>query len=143
MRYLKIYEDFTRLVEKKYFSNEVLNIISDMVLDIGDLDDWYVQFWEDKYGLEFTGNYTVIIETKDNGSNDYRWSPKKVPSTVIETIETLIGYFDGEGYECEISFESSDTDEFMEVDINDIGDLSIWSNNFIRLQFKMTSHQEY
>jgi hypothetical protein len=61
---------------------------------------------------------------------------------VIESIERSIEFMNGEGFtNYGITFENDDdihkggSAEFEEINLEDVSDLDVWSNNFIRIEF--------
>ena len=43
---------------------------------------------------------------------------------------------DGEGFtNYEITFNNEDDDQYEEINLEEVSDLDVWSNNFIRIDF--------
>jgi hypothetical protein len=58
------------------------------------------------------------------------------PPVVIESIERSIDFMNSEGFiNYQITFEMEDDDEYLEISLEEVKDLDVWPNNFIRIEF--------
>ena len=128
MKYLKTY---TKLFES------VGGDLPDILLEINDETYWKAECWPESQD----GKWIVIIKTVDE-DEEYKLEGLTPPPIVIESIKRSIDFMNGEGFtHYQITFENDDdihkggSAEFEEINLEDVPDLDVWSNNFIRIGF--------
>ena len=127
MKYLKTYQLF-----------ESVDVdLSDILLEINDETYWQAECWPESQD----GKWIVIIKTVDE-DEEYKLEGLTPPPIVIESIKRAIDFMNGEGFtNYQITFENDDdihkggSAEFEEINLEDVPDLDVWSNNFIRIGF--------
>lgn len=121
MKYLKKYKLF----------ESIGNDLPDILLEINDENYWKADCWSESQ----TGKWVVIIKTVDGDDEEYVKSHKPLP-IVVETIERAIGFMNGEGFtNYQITFDNEKDDQYEEITLEEVSDLYVWSNNFIRIEF--------
>jgi hypothetical protein len=124
MRYLKSYKIF----------ESAGNDLSDIFLEVNDELLWKAEVWPDSQ----SGKWIVVIQTVDE-DEEYELEGQIPPPVVIESIERSIDFMNGEGFtNYQITFENSDSTgsaEFEEINLEEVSDLDVWPNNFIRIEF--------
>lgn len=105
--------------------------LQDILLEINDEPLWSAKCWADSQ----MGKWVVIIQTVDE-DEEYELEGQTPPPVVIETIERSIDFMNSEGFtNYQITFEMDEDDQIEEINLEDVSDLDVWSNNFIRIEF--------
>jgi len=121
MRYLKSYKIF----------ESVGDDLSDIFLEVNDETYWKAKVWPDSQD----GKWVVIIQTVDE-DEEYELEGLTPAPVVIESIERSIDFMNSEGFiNYGITFELEDDDQYEEISLEDVSDLDVWPNNFIRIEF--------
>jgi hypothetical protein len=121
MKYLKSYKIF----------ESAGNDLSDIFLEVNDELLWKAEVWPDSQ----SGKWVVVIQTVDE-DEEYELEGQIPPPVVIESIERSIDFMNGEGFtNYQITFENEDDDEYLEISLEEVKDLDVWGNNFIRIEF--------
>ena len=127
MRYLKSYKLF----------ESVGNDLPDILLEINDESLWKAECWPDSQA----GKWIVVIQTVDE-DEEYELEGQTPLPIVIESIERAIDFMNGEGFtNYGITFENTDdvykggSTGFEEITLEEVSDLDVWPNNFIRIEF--------
>ena len=124
MRYLKSYKIFESAGQD----------LSDIFLEVNDELLWKAEVWPDSQSQK----WIVVIQTVDE-DEEYELEGQIPPPVVIESIERSIDFMNGEGFtNYQITFENSDSTgsaEFEEINLEEVSDLDVWPNNFIRIEF--------
>jgi len=114
--------------------NENLNSIGqdlqDILLEINDESLWKAESWYEE-------KWIVIIRTVDE-DEEYELEGQTPLPIVIETIERAIDFMSGSGFtNHQITFENTDDvfNQFSIINLEDLPDLDVWPNNFIRIEF--------
>ena len=118
--------------------NENLNSIGqdlqDILLEINDESLWKAESWYEE-------KWIVIIRTIDE-DEEYELEGQTPLPIVIETIERAIDFMSGSGFtNHQITFENTDLNfydvfnQFSIINLEDLPDLDVWPNNFIRIEF--------
>jgi len=114
--------------------NENLNSIGqdlqDILLEINDESLWKSESWYEE-------KWIVIIRTVDE-DEEYELEGQTPLPIVIETIERAIDFMSGSGFtNHQITFENTDDvfNQFSIINLEDLPDLDVWPNNFIRIEF--------
>jgi hypothetical protein len=129
MKYLKTYTLYEK-VSRGIFES-VVNYLSDILLEINDEDLWRAECWPDSQD----GKWVVIIKTIDE-DEEYELEGQRPPESVIEGIMRSIDFMRGEGFtNYGITFEEDEDDQYEKINLEDIYDLDVWPNNFIRIEF--------
>ena len=141
MRYLKTYTLYERVLkETKIFESVGPNLI-DILLEINDESLWMAECWFETHRADSGGGkWVVIIGTVDE-DEEYELKGQTPPSVVIESCERAIDFMNGEGFtNYGITFETDDvykggSTKFEEITLEEVSDLDVWPNNFIRIEF--------
>ena len=127
MRHLKTYKIF----------ESVGGDLPDIFLEVNDEPIWKAEVWPDSQN----GKWIVIIQTVDE-DEEYELEGQTPPPVVIESIERAIDFMNGEGFtNYGITFENTDdvykggSTGFEEITLEEVSDLDVWPNNFIRIEF--------
>jgi hypothetical protein len=121
MRYLKTYKIFESAGQD----------LSDIFLELNDELLWKAEVWPDSQSQK----WIVVIQTVDE-DEEYELEGQIPPPVVIESIERSIDFMNGEGFtNYQITFENEDDDQYEEINLEDVSDLDVWGNNFIRIEF--------
>ena len=124
MKYLKSYKIFESAGQD----------LSDIFLEVNDELLWKAEVWSDSQSQK----WIVVIQTVDE-DEEYELEGQIPPPVVIESIERSIDFMNGEGFtNYQITFENSDSTgsaEFEEINLEEVSDLDVWPNNFIRIEF--------
>ena len=127
MKHLKTYKIF----------ESVSGDLTDILLEINDETYWKAECWPESQ----TGKWAVIIKTVDE-DEEYELEGQRPLPIVIESIERAIDFMNGEGFtNYQITFENTDdiykggSAEFEEITLDEVSDLDVWPNNFIRIEF--------
>ena len=124
MKYLKTYKIFESAGQD----------LSDIFLELNDELLWKAEVWPDSQSQK----WIVVIQTVDE-DEEYELEGQIPPPVVIESIERSIDFMNGEGFtNYQITFENSDSTgsaEFEEINLEEVSDLDVWPNNFIRIEF--------
>lgn len=124
MKYLKSYKIF----------ESAGNDLSDIFLEVNDETYWKAEVWPESQSQK----WIVVIQTVDE-DEEYELEGLTPPPVVIESIERSIDFMNGEGFtNYQITFENSDSTgsaEFEEINLEEVSDLDVWPNNFIRIEF--------
>ena len=114
--------------------NENLNSIGqdlqDILLEINDESLWKAESWYEE-------KWIVIIRTVDE-DEEYELEGQTPLPIVIESIERAIDFMSGSGFtNHQITFENTDDvfNQFSIINLEDLPDLDVWPNNFIRIEF--------
>jgi hypothetical protein len=121
MRHLKSYKIF-----------ESVGVdLPDILLEINDELLWKAECWADSQ----EGKWVVVIQTVDE-DEEYELEGQTPPQSVIETIERTIDFMNSEGFtNYQITFETDEDNQYEEVTLEEVSDLDVWTNNFIRIEF--------
>ena len=121
MRHLKTY---------KLFESVGVDL-TDILLEINDETYWKAECWPESQ----TGKWVVIIKTVDE-DEEYELEGQRPLPIVIESIERSIDFMNGEGFtNYQITFDNEDDNQYEEITLEEVSDLDVWSNNFIRIEF--------
>ena len=127
MKHLKTYKIFESVGQD----------LPDIFLEVNDEPIWKAEVWPDSQSQK----WIVVIQTVDE-DEEYELEGQTPPPVVIESIERSIEFMNGEGFtNYGITFENDDdihkggSAEFEEINLEDVSDLDVWSNNFIRIEF--------
>ncbi len=121
MRYLQTYKLF----------ESAGNDLQDILLEINDEPFWQAKCWADSQ----LGKWVIIIQTVDE-DDEYKLKGQTPPLTVIECIERTIDFMKSEGFiNYQITFEMDKDDQIEEISLEEVSDLDVWPNNFIRIEF--------
>ena len=107
------------------------NDLSDIFLEVNDELLWKAEVWPDSQN----GKWVVVIQTVDE-DEEYELEGQIPTPVVIESIERSIDFMNGEGFtNYQITFEMDEDDQYEEISLEEVSDLDVWSNNFIRIEF--------
>ncbi len=121
MKYLKSYKIFESTGDD----------LSDIFLEVNDETYWKAKVWPESQ----SGKWVVVIQTIDE-DEEYELEGLTPPPVVIESIERSIDFMNSEGFtNYQITFEIEDDDQYDEISLEDVSDLDVWPNNFIRIEF--------
>ena len=121
MKHLKTY---------KLFESVGLDL-TDILLEINDETYWKAECWPESQ----TGKWVVIIKTVDE-DEEYELEGQTPLPIVIESIERAIDFMNGEGFtNYQITFDNEDDNQYEEITLEEVSDLDVWPNNFIRIEF--------
>ena len=127
MKHLKTYQLF----------ESVGNDLPDILLEINDELLWKAECWPESQD----GKWVVVIQTIDD-DEEYELEGQTPPPIVVESIKRAIDFMNGEGFtNYQITFENTDdiykggSPEFEEITLEEVPDLDVWPNNFIRMEF--------
>ena len=121
MRHLKTY---------KLFESVGVDL-TDILLEINDETYWQAECWPESQ----TGKWVVIIKTVDE-DEEYELEGQRPLPIVIESIERAIDFMNGEGFtNYQITFDNEDDNQYEEINLEEVSDLDVWPNNFIRIEF--------
>lgn len=132
MKWLKTYKIF----------ESVGGDLPDILLEINDESLWKAECWFETHRSDSKdGKWVIIIETVDE-DEEYELEGQIPPPIVIESIERAIDFMNIEGFtNYGITFENTDdvykggSTEFEEITLEEVSDLDVWPNNFIRIEF--------
>ena len=126
MRYLKSYKLF----------ESVGNDLPDILLEINDESLWKAECWFETHRLDSgDGKWIVVIQTVDE-DEEYELEGQRPLPIVIESIERSIDFMNGEGFtNYQITFDNEDDNQYEEITLEEVSDLDVWPNNFIRIEF--------
>lgn len=129
-RYLEETFNMKHLKSYKIFESAG-NDLSDIFLEVNDELLWKAEVWPDSQ----SGKWVVVIQTVDE-DEEYELEGLTPPPVVIESIERSVDFMNGEGFtNYQITFEIDDDDQYEEINLEDVSDLDVWPNNFIRIEF--------
>ena len=121
MRHLKTY---------KLFESVGVDL-TDILLEINDETYWKAECWPESQ----TGKWVVVIKTVDE-DEEYELEGQRPLPIVIESIERSIDFMNGEGFtNYQITFDNEDDNQYEEINLEEVSDLDVWANNFIRIEF--------
>ena len=121
MRHLKTY---------KLFESVGVDL-TDILLEINDETYWKAECWPESQ----IGKWVVIIKTVDE-DEEYELEGQRPLPIVIESIERSIDFMSGEGFtNYQITFDNEDDNQYEEITLEEVSDLDVWPNNFIRIEF--------
>ena len=121
MRHLKTY---------KLFESVGVDL-TDILLEINDETYWQAECWPESQ----TGKWVVIIKTVDE-DEEYELEGQRPLPIVIESIERTIDFMNVEGFtNYQITFDNEDDNQYEEITLEEVSDLDVWPNNFIRIEF--------
>ena len=133
MRYLKTYNLYERVSKDSKLFESVSNNLTHILYEINDETDetyWKANCWSDSQD----GKWVVVIQTVDS-PDEPEEEGLTPPTSVIETIKRAIEFMNGEGFtNYEITF-NNEYDQYEEINLEEVSDLDVWSNNFIRIDF--------
>lgn len=132
MKHLKSYRIFESVAED----------LQDILLEINDETYWKAEsWWEDIGDNPRDQVWVVVIQTVDEDV-EYELEGQTPPPIVVESIERAIDFMNGEGFtNYQITFENNEevhkggSPEFEEITLEEVPDLDVWPNNFIRIEF--------
>ena len=105
--------------------------LTDILLEINDETYWKAECWPESQ----TGKWVVIIKTVDE-DEEYELEGQTPLPIVIESIERAIDFMNGEGFtNYQITFDNEDDNQYEEITLEEVSDLDVWPNNFIRIEF--------
>ena len=105
--------------------------LTDILLEINDETYWQAECWPESQ----TGKWVVIIKTVDE-DEEYELEGQRPLPIVIESIERAIDFMNGEGFtNYQITFDNEDDNQYEEITLEEVSDLDVWPNNFIRIEF--------
>ncbi len=121
MKYLKSYKIFESTGDD----------LSDIFLEVNDETYWKAKVWPESQ----SGKWVVVIQTVDE-DEEYELEGLTPPPVVIESIERSIDFMNSEGFtNYGITFENEDDNQYDEISLEEVSDLDVWPNNFIRIEF--------
>jgi len=127
MKHLKTYKIFESVGQD----------LPDIFLEVNDEPIWKAEVWPDSQ----IQKWIVVIQTVDE-DEEYELEGQNPPPVVIECIERSIEFMNVEGFtNYGITFENDDdihkggSAEFEEITLEEVSNLDVWSNNFIRIEF--------
>lgn len=121
MKHLKTYKIF----------ESVSGDLPDILLEINDELLWKAECWSESQ----TGKWIIVIKTVSE-DEEYDLEGQTPTQSVIEAIERAIDFMNGEGFvNYQITFENKDDNQYEEINLEEVSDLDVWSNNFIRIEF--------
>ena len=140
MKYIKSYTLYERVSEETKIFESVGNDLPDILLEINDESLWKAECWFETHRPDSgDGKWIVIIQTRDE---EYELEGQTPPPVVIESSERAIDFMNGEGFtNYGITFENTDdvykggSTGFEEITLEEVSDLDVWPNNFIRIEF--------
>ena len=133
MKHIKAYTLFERVSKETKIFESVGQDLPDILLDINDETYWQADCWCDSQD----GKWVVVIKTVDE-DEEYELEGQTPLPIVIETIERAIDFMSGSGFtNHQITFENTDDvfNQFSIINLEDLPDLDVWPNNFIRIEF--------
>jgi hypothetical protein len=105
--------------------------LTDILLEINDETYWKAECWPESQ----TGKWVVIIKTADE-DEEYELEGQRPLPIVIESIERAIDFMNSEGFtHYQITFDNEDDNQYEEITLEEVSDLDVWPNNFIRIEF--------
>ena len=109
--------------------------LSDIFLEVNDESLWKVEVWLGAERGDGPQKWIVVIQTVDE-DEEYELEGLTPPPVVIESIERSIEFMNGEGFtNYGITFENEDDNQYEEISLEEVSDLDVWTNNFIRIEF--------
>ena len=121
MKHLKTYKLFESVGQD----------LPDILLEINDELLWKAECWSESQ----TGKWIIVIKTVSE-DEEYDLEGQTPTQSVIEAIERAIDFMNGEGFvNYQITFENKDDNQYEEINLEEVSDLDVWSNNFIRIEF--------
>jgi len=112
-------------------SESVGSDLPDIFLEVNDETYWTANCWADSQRQK----WVVVIKTVDE-DEEYELEGQTPPPVIIESIERAIEFMNDEGFtNYQITFEIDDDDQYDEINLEDVSDLDVWPNNFIRIEF--------
>ena len=137
MKYIKSYTLYERVSEETKIFESVGGDLPDIFLEVNDEPIWKAEVWPDSQH----GKWIVVIQTVDE-DEEYELEGQTPLPIVIESIERAIDFMNGEGFtNYGITFENTDdvykggSTGFEEITLEEVSDLDVWPNNFIRIEF--------
>ena len=124
MKWLKTYKIF----------ESVGGYLTDILLEINDENIWKAECWSESQ----TGKWVIVIKTEFSDLDEENWTEVRQtpPPIVIETVERSIDFMNGEGFtNYQITFDNEDDNQYEEINLEEVSDLDVRSNNFIRIEF--------
>jgi len=112
------------------------NDLSDIFLEVNDELLWKAKVWPDSQ----SGKWVVVIQTVDE-DEEYELEGQTPLPIVIESIERSIDFMNSEGFTNyqitfdQITFDNEDDNQYEEISLEEVSDLDVWPNNFIRIEF--------
>jgi len=142
MKYIKTYTLYERVLKETKIFESVGNDLPDILLEINDESLWKAECWFETHRPDSKdGKWIVIIQTVDE-DEEYELEGQTPLPIVIESIERAIDFMNGEGFtNYVITFENDDDThkggpaEFEEITLEEVSNLDVWPNNFIRIEF--------
>ena len=142
MKYIKSYTLYERVSEETKIFESVGNDLPDILLEINDESLWKAECWFETHRPDSKdGKWIIIIQTVDE-DEEYELEGQNPLPIVIESIERAIDFMNGEGFtNYGITFENTDdvykggSTGFEEITLEEVSDLDVWPNNFIRIEF--------
>lgn len=105
--------------------------LTDILLEINDETYWKAECWPQSQD----GKWVVVIQTIDE-DEEYELEGQRPLPIVIESIERSIDFMNGEGFtNYQITFDNEDDNQYEEITLEEVSDLDVWPNNFIRIEF--------
>jgi hypothetical protein len=125
MRHLKSYKIFESVGQD----------LPDIFLEVNDESLWKAEVWLGAERGDDPQKWVVVIQTVDE-DEEYELEGQTPPSVIIESIERSIDFMNGEGFtNYGITFENEDDNQYEEISLEEVSDLDVWTNNFIRIEF--------
>ena len=102
-----------------------------LFLEVNDELLWKAEVWPDSQSQK----WVVVIQTVDE-DEEYELEGQTPPPVIIESIERAIEFMNDEGFtNYGITFENEDDNQYEEISLEEVSDLDVWPNNFIRIEF--------
>ena len=131
MKHLKTYTLYERVSKETKIFESVGQDLPDILLEINDETYWQADCWADSQD----GKWVVVIKTVDE-DEEYELEGQTPLPIVIESIERAIDFMNGEGFtNYQITFDNEDDNQYEEITLEEVSDLDVWPNNFIRIEF--------
>jgi hypothetical protein len=109
--------------------------LSDIFLEVNDESLWKVGVWLGAERGDDPQKWIVVIQTVDE-DEEYELEGQTPPPVIIESIERAIEFMNDEGFtNYGITFENEYDNQYEEISLEEVSDLDVWPNNFIRIEF--------
>lgn len=128
------------LFENSYWESPndlIIQDLQDIFIEVNDEPLWNVRFWLGSISINGNNHksFVIIIEVIDDDP-EYEIEGQNPPPIISECIERTIDFMSGKGFNnYKITFEEEESDIIKTIHIDNISELDIWSNNFIRIEF--------
>ena len=133
-RYLEETFNMKHLKSYKIFESTGQDL-SDIFLEVNDESLWKVEVWLVEPNFGIPQKWIVVIQTVDE-DEEYELEGQTPPPVIIESIERAIEFMNDEGFtNYGITFENEYDNQYEEISLEEVSDLDVWPNNFIRIEF--------